>query len=61
MEGSSQNFQMPQMRIKPLVLDKYKHIDDLLKHNYRGENEKTKWMAGSREIRKGLNKKHHRE
>lgn len=52
---------MPQVRIKPLVCDEYKDIDDLPKHNFRGENEKTKEMAGSREISKELNEKHHRE
>lgn len=25
----SQNFQMPQVRVKPLVVDKYKDVDDL--------------------------------
>lgn len=57
MGGGSQNFPMPQMRSKPLVLDTYKDIDDLPKYNYGRENEKI----GSREIRKGLNEKHHGE
>lgn len=51
---------MPQVRIKPLVCDEYKDIDDLPKQNLR-ENEKTKEMAGSREISKELNEKQHRE
>lgn len=38
----SQNFQMLQMSIKPLIVYKYQDIDGLWKQNFRGENEKTK-------------------